>query len=562
MAEHAQGRLLMRQMAPHRALPLLAHAVTQLGDNQSCFMDYGQALFLTNAFAQAQHMFLRAMAIGPCMAILFKNVGVCAMRQQRHAEAIAYLSAAWTMEPSAELAIWIAGAYYELKKYAKARNYFRQALRITGPTVESLNGLGKCYEQQKHYRRALNFFKEALAIAVIPAVQATLHRNLAYCYERTHQMDIAHEHCKKAIRLEPNNIANRFHLVHTYQMVNNNRLALKALDEIDKLVPGDRDAQYARGFLQLLEGNWKEGWPDYEYRWHAAHLKERYSRTPKALSSTFWDGKASLQGKLVMTFCEQGSGDYFNFARYCRHLVERGATVDMLIPPHSAALMKTLPWVRNVYTRYEDVPPHDYHVSLMTMPFYEGTLPETIPPAETPYLQPPFKRERYSERYTVGITWAGDTENPYDYLRSIPDALLQPLLQTSPDIQFVALYVGPKTATYQKYIDEGLWIDGLPQEPTFNDVAAAIDACDLLISVDTANAHLAGAMHKPVWILLGEYTEWRWLKGTLVEKWYPTMRAFRQAYATDWQSVLENVSGALKRELKLRKSPGKRKLAS
>ncbi len=562
MREHIEARAYLRQNEPYKARPLLEHAVTLLTDNQSCFMDYGQCLFNCNAMPEAQKAFLRALTIGPCTPALFKNIGVCVLRQGRQAEAIAYFAAAWTMEPSGELAIWMAGAQYELKKYNKAKTYFRQALHLSGPTVESLNGLGKCCEQQKLYRRAITYFKEALACATSPAQQATMHRNIAYAHEKLFQLDIAKEHCKKAIALEPENIANRFHLVHIYQMGNNNKAALAVLDDVDKISPNLSDTLYARGFLNLLEGKWEEGWRDYENRWEATHLRERYGRTSANVRSPKWDGKASLKGKLVMAFCEQGYGDYFNFARYCRHLKERGATVDMLIPPHSSELIRSLPWIRNVYTDYSQVPPHDYHISLMSMPLFEGTTPDTIPPAYEPYLETPYKRKRFSDKYTVGITWIGDTENPYDYLRSIPDEQIRPLLDISKDIQFVLIYAGPKTAAMKQWIEEGLLIDGLSGTPNFSDVAAAIDACDLLISVDTANAHVAGAMHKPVWVLLGHYTEWRWLKGTLVERWYPTMRYFRQAATNQWEPLLAEVGDTLRKQLKVKKAPAPRKPAA
>lgn len=550
MSDHALGRLYLRQNQWNESLPPLARATQALTDNQACFIDYAQSLFVLNRFPEAQIAFLRALAIGPCTDTLFKNIGVCAMQQKRHVEAIAYLSAAWTMEPTDELAVWLAGCYYELKKYAKARNYFRQALRIKGPNVDILNGLGKCYEQQKNYRRALNFFKEALALAQTPTAQAAVHRNIAISYERLYQLETAQKHCRQAIRLDPHMPAHYFHLIHTYQIANQFEQGLKAVNDVEKLIPGHPDVTYARGFLQLLEGDWANGWKNFEARWQASHLRERYARTPSGLASTFWDGKADLQGKLVMAFCEQGAGDYFNFARYCRHLSELGATVDLLIPPHLAEVAKTLPWIRDVHTRFEQIPPHDYHVSLMTMPLYMGTLPETVPAAETPYLSAPTNRERYSDRLTVGVTWYGDPNNPYEFLRAIPDRQLRVLLEGAPEVQFVAIQAGPMTEVAQGYIEEGLWINGLPESHDFSDVAAAINACDLLVSVCTANAHLAGAMHKPVWLLLAEYSEWRWQKGALVQAWYPTMRHIRQAKAGEWHEELASVALRLRKKAK------------
>ena len=327
-----------------------------------------------------------------------------------------------------------------------------------------------------------------------------------------------------------------------------------ALDGFDRAIaarPGYARAYTSRGTTRLLCGDLEGGWKDFEWRWRdETHTKE-WRRFPQPQ----WSGQEPLSGRSILLHGEQGLGDTLHFCRYARLVAERGATVVLEVPAPLVRLLATLEGVAQVVARGTPLPECDYHCSLMSLPFAFKTTLSTIP-ARIPYLRSDAAKLRQwrarlgeSTKLKVGLVWAGGfrPDQPECWAenlrRNIPLKKLAALRH--PDIEFYGLQKGQPAESELTALAPG-W-DGpsindlAPFLIDFADTAAVLENLDLLISVDTATAHLAGALGRRVWILNRYDNCWRWLLDRSDSPWYPTARLYRQEAAGDWDGVVRNV---------------------
>jgi len=547
MSMHVQGRLAMRQNKPEVAVPLFRAAFERLSKNQACLLDYAEALFHTTQFAQAHDLYVQALTLGPPSPSIYTNLAACCMRMQQFDQAFAYNYVGWTNQPDGVMAQKIGHAFILSGNPREAAKHFHQAMKLGNHVVEAYHGMAEAYRRLNMPKRAVRYLRMALGAPNLPRHQELgLLQTLGNCYEKMGEVEAWIPYSQRLLDLDPKNISFLLNMGNAMQMLGRYQEALIWADKAEEAAPGHPDITYFRGFIHLLQGRWDIGWAGYEWRWRALPFQEKYGAVLRPLQSPMWNGVADLKGKVVMALCEQGAGDLMQFGLYCKSLIERGAIVDLLAPPSMTELMMSMPWIREVHDNYFRVPPHDYHVSLMTMPLYDKTLVETIPTAPIPYLKAPRKRERFSEKFTVALSWYGDPKHSYDAWRSMPTHYLYDLIKAFPDVQFVSMQMAPHQRTLQKYFKAGLLIDGMEGATTFTDTAALIDACDLVISVDTSTAHLAACMNKPVWTLISHYADWRWLGAESTTRWYKNMRLFRQSKVHDWRELLQRVAVELR----------------
>ncbi len=244
-----------------------------------------------------------------------------------------------------------------------------------------------------------------------------------------------------------------------------------------------------------------------------------------------------------MLLCaEQGAGDSFQFIRYAVELAKRGAEVFLECPKPLHVLMHEIPEISRVVANRSEVPSFTHSIPLMSLPLVFNTN-ETNIPKSIPYLRAPKQRElppalRSGSKRKVGFVWAGNRLHENDRNRSIsPRTILE--LAKNQNIQAFSLQVDGSSEC-----EEGM-IDLAPAIRDYGDTAAFLDALDLLISVDTSVAHLAGAMGRPVWLLLPKCNDWRWMLDRTDSPWYPTMRIFRQRKLGDWSSVMQEIADVL-----------------
>jgi tetratricopeptide (TPR) repeat protein len=321
-------------------------------------------------------------------------------------------------------------------------------------------------------------------------------------------------------------------------------------DTLRVLVDALREVPDLAGHLQLSVallalGRFTDGWRQYEHRWLVEPLlsiRARYG-VPQ------WTGQP-LDGRTVLVRSEQGLGDVFQFVRYVPLLKAHGARVVFQPLAGMDVIARRFPGVDQIVGDGERLPPIDYFVNLMSLPRAFGTTVDTIP-SDIPYLSPDpayFRkwRARFANRSrpVVGLAWAGRPQHRTDRHRSLTVRQLAPLFDV-PDVRFVSLQKGPAAVQAETVSDAVDW-EGVGAElDDLEDAAAVVAELDLLVCVDTGLAHLAAAMGKPVWVMLPEPADYRWLTGRDDTPWYPTMRLFRQATPRDWRPVVERVASEL-----------------
>ncbi|MTJ82604.1 MAG: tetratricopeptide repeat protein [Telmatospirillum sp.] len=310
-------------------------------------------------------------------------------------------------------------------------------------------------------------------------------------------------------------------------------------------------ARYNLGTALLQRGDWAQGWTDYEWRWKGGAP----GLTPRTMAAPLWQGEA-LSGRTLLVHAEQGLGDTLQFVRFLAPLVGQGASVTLECPEPLMRLLSTLEVPVTLIAAGTPLPRTDFHLPLMSLPHRLGITLETLPPTG-PYLSvPPAAREAWADRLAsltgprIGLAWAGNSRiddpaaHAIDRRRSVSLAQFIPLLRRD-DISVVSLQSGVPALEREQLPDGSRLIDPMGEVRDFADTAALVERLDLVITVDTAVAHLAGAMAKPVWVLSRYDGCWRWLMNRDDSPWYPTLRLFRQRTPGDWTDVVGRILSAL-----------------
>jgi hypothetical protein len=365
---------------------------------------------------------------------------------------------------------------------------------------------------------------------------------LGLCCQELGDLEPAIEALEKALQLEPSLREARFKLGVTYHQKGCLDEALACYSMLASEDLGHAKARFNASLIHLLKKNYALGWPEYEQRW------DENPRMPRLFQREApWLGGTSIEYKRVLLYAEQGLGDTLFFLRYVPLIRNQGALVILEVQPELAKLAKlSFPQAR-VFARGEPLPEHDENCPLGSLPLaclsgIDRPIPNQVPYLKAPSPQAPQRTN--ASRKRVGLVWSGNPSLNINAQRSIPFGLVRKILDAS-DFDFVSLQKpsahGPKAPTSGDARLE-TWPLG---DADFADTAALIESLDLVISVDTAVAHLAGALGKPVWIMLPFVPDWRWgLQGESCD-WYPSARLFRQEKRGDWAPVVERVRTTL-----------------
>jgi tetratricopeptide (TPR) repeat protein len=320
--------------------------------------------------------------------------------------------------------------------------------------------------------------------------------------------------------------------------------ALASYDRAIALRPDDADAHFFTSLSRLLTGDFGRGWIEYEWRKGASTTISK-----RDFPQPLWLGEDDIAGKTILLHSEQGFGDTVQFCRYAPLVAARGAAVMVEVEQPLVDLMTGVAGVARVIAKGDPLPDFDVQCPLLSLPLAFKTRLETIP-SGAGYLHAPAQAARnwdvrlgVKRRPEVGLAWAGNAGHVRDRERSIGLRELLPLLDV--DVTFVSLQKEVRAAdaeTLEKRCEIRHFGDELKD---FSDTAALISRLDLVISVDTSIAHLAGALGKPVWVLLTHVPDWRWLLDRDDSPWYPTARLFRQDSSREWNSALARVRDAL-----------------
>jgi hypothetical protein len=413
-----------------------------------------------------------------------------------------------------------------------------RALALRAEYPEALNTMGVSLRALGRGAAAAEAYKQAVA-ARPDYREAWL--NLAQLLHEADRLAEAEAALRRAIALRPAEPATYRTLAVVLDELLRPHEALAVLDLAAGLNREDAETGHHLALQLLCLGRYEEGFALYDHRFRIQQASGAYRRIEKRPP---WRGEA-LAGRTILLSPEQGFGDTIQFARYAPAVAARGGRVVLGAPRALVRLLRRLPGVDQVVGEGEVVPPHDLNCPLMSLPHALKTTLATVP-AAIPYLHPdPADVARWGVRLgvgqpglRVGIVWAGNPEQLRDQYRSLPPASLAPLWEI-PGVRWFSLQVGGRAGS-------GL-IDLSPELTDFAETAAAMSALDLVISVDTAAAHLAGALGCRGWVLLSRAADWRWLRHGDRTPWYPTLKLFRQGPRRDWAEVIAAVAAALRR---------------
>ncbi len=459
------------------------------------------------------------------------------------ADAVAWLLRATRINPgNAQARVNLGAAYGAVHRFEDAEAAFRGAIALGPPGAGLLNSLGLALAGQQRDQDAIAVFGEAL---LADPTHAPARFNLGRAHAVLGQFGAAEAAFRWVLaHLPPGTPDERavgaaaalaralLDQGQAEEALSVTRAAIAAYPDLDPA----RQAHEA--LILLCLGRFREGWPAYESRWHSLnHEKPHANFRVLDLSA--------IAGKRVLVTEEQGRGDVIQFLRYLPRLAALGARVMLRVYRDLLPLARQLPGVETCVATGGDEPEHDVRTSIMSLPLAFGTVLETIP-ADVPYLTVPAGRAARMKQYLgpasgprVGLAWSGSAAS--SGRAAMPAHALAPILRW-PGVSFHCL---------QKDIlpDDRAWLARTGQIAIhtgalrdFGDTAALIQSMDLVISIDTAVAHLAGALARPVWIMLAFNPDWRWLLGRGDSPWYPTTRLFRQAGWRDWDSVVARIA--------------------
>ncbi len=522
----AQGRAAEAMKCYERALALAPDAVDTLYNLGNTCHELGHA-------AEAVRYLEHAVRLRPNVAELQNNLGLAVQDLGRLDEAVECFRKALALRPDAvEILDNLAGALRDKGELDAARACYERALELRPNRVESLIGLGVVWRDQGRLEEAVARYEQALALT---PDHAEARNNLAVALVDLGQAQEAVAHYERVLGQQPERAETHSNLGVALQRQGRYAEALACYRRALTLKPEYAQAHLNRAFALLLTGDLDEGWEEYEWRFAVA----RYDRN---FDQPLWSGER-LDEKTILIHAEQGFGDTLQFIRYVPAIAECGGKVLVEVQEPLVRLARTVVGVSRVIAAGDPLPPFDRHCPLLSLPRVFKTNLKKIPNA-VPYVSVPAEAmAAWAERIDViaglrvGLVWAGTAVGAID-LRS-----LQPLWEVA-GISWFSLQVGDRSGDFQSL--DGLRIADLsPRLTDFAETAAAICQLDLVISVDTSVAHLAGALGRPTWLLLPHTAEWRWLLGRNDSPWYPTARLFRQPDVGDWPALAREVAAAL-----------------
>jgi tetratricopeptide (TPR) repeat protein len=426
------------------------------------------------------------------------------------------------------------------ERFEEAAARFRRLLELKPGLVEAHNQLGAALTEQKQFGPAEACFRRAIELQ--PG-HAEAHNNLGTALARQRKMSEAAEWFSRALRLKSDYAEAHVNLATALKDQNKLSEAVTSFRRALELKPDDPIAKLAFGMTLLALGKLAEGWPYYESRWKTGELKGVTLPEPR------WTGD-DLADRTILLGREQGLGDTLQFVRYAEPVKRRGGKVIVECAPQLAKLLMTCPGVDRLVVAGEPLPPFDVFAPLLSLPRIFGTTLESIP-ASVPYLRPEpslvetWRGDLAGEKgFKVGIAWQGRRANPADEVRSIPLLQFEPLARIA-GVRLYSLQVGEGTEQLAEVAGDWPITDLGERLGDFHNTAAIMRNLDLVITCDSAAAHLAGAIGTRVWIALAFAPDWRWMLEREDSPWYPTARLFRQRRLGDWGDVFARMADEL-----------------
>ena len=536
-----RARVLCQLRRLDEALALCARALMRDSRDIEALNVRGNVHLETGRFADALTSYDQALAVEAGQPEVWNNRGIALLRLGRGDDSLASFDKALALAPG-YFEAWSnrGNALLEMRRTAEALDSYDRSLAFRTDNAEAWNNRGNALRELGRFTESLASHGRALGLR--PDWPEAL-ANAANALCELDRYDEALAACEKALRLKPNYPE----ALNTQgnALLETNRIAdaLASFTAAQAQKPDYAVAHLNEGICRLLSGDLARGWEQYEWRWQG--------RNPgRGFAQPQWNGKQSIAGKTILLHAEQGFGDTIQFARYARLVAERGATTVLEVQPSLKTLLAGLAGVGAIVARGESLPSFDLHCPLLSLPRAFATELDSIP-AETSYLRPPAAAlTKWQSRVgalagtKVGLVWTGSKGHKNDHRRSIPLArLLAPFTGTGVALVSLQKEIGAEDrALIARDGSLRHWGDDIAD---FADTAALVSLMDVVVTVDTSVAHLAGALGKPVWILLPFAPDWRWMLQREDSPWYPTARLFRQSSLGDWDGVIAAVARRL-----------------
>ncbi|MGD0387897.1 MAG: tetratricopeptide repeat-containing glycosyltransferase family protein [Tepidisphaeraceae bacterium] len=500
---------------------------------------------------EAEQLYRQVLAQQPDHADALHLSGVLAIQAGRLDAAVEFIRRAIAIcSTNANYYSNLGGALKDRGQVDQAIAAYGQAIRLKPDFAEVHSNLGNALRNVGQLDEAIAACRQAIRLK--PDL-AEAHSNLGNALKEKGQLDEAITSHRQAIRIKPD-------LAVAHSNLGN---ALKDNGQLDEAIAAYRRAielkadfveahwNYAWSLLTL--GEFEEGWKEFEWRLRMP----QWMRLGRDFSQARWTGQ-DARGKTILLLSDARFGDAMHFIRYAPLVAERGATVLLECQAELVPLLNRVHGISAVFARGERLPAFDWQTPLLSLPLVFGTTMKTIP-ANVPYLSArPQRIEQWANRlmgdasFKVGLVWAG---NDRQNARSCSLATLAPLAAI-PGVTFYGLQKGPEA---NQPVPPGLRVIQMGDElHDFADTAGLVSNLDLVISVDTSVAHLAGGLGRPVWTLVPCNPGFQWLRDRLDSPWYPTMRLFRQATPGDWDGVIRRVAGELSQDIRRASPPATR----
>ena len=513
------------QAAQHKsftaAVELLDAAIRLEPCNAAAHCNRGTVLLELDQWQVALASYDRAIALKADYALAYSNRGNVLRKLRRREEALADYDRAIGVDPlQAEVHCNRGNVLKDLNKLDASLCSYDQAIRLKPALADAHSNRGTVLRMLDQSDAALASYDRAIGIS-------------SDCVE-------AH--------------SNRGLVLHD---LGRHAEALQSYERALAIRPHFAEARTNRSMTLLALGDFINGWSEYEWRWRI----DGYAREMKSFAQPLWLGKESLAGKRILLHGEQGFGDTLQFCRYATLLARCGATVSLQVPQPLESLLAGVDGVSQCIGPKDALPEFDYHCPLMSLPLACNSTLSTLP-SHVPYLRSSLEKTlRWKERLgpgrklRIGLVWSGGSRPNQLHLehvnrrRNIPLAKLAVLCR--PDMEFYSLQKGAlaelELAEFAVNNTDGPRIISMTDELLdFSDTAALVANLDLVVAVDTAVAHLAAAMGKPVWILNRFDACWRWLLNRSDSPWYPTARLYRQPKPGEWDDVLRQMANDLR----------------
>ena len=536
------GELLTRQNRLDEALLTYGHALSLDEGNAEAAERSADILKQLQRYEEAAARFDLLTRISPDNAGAFCKAGICLHELKRSDEAVPRLRRSIEIDRrNLDAHSYLGAALIRLGRSDEALAPLQRVLETSPDHAGVLNNLGLALNNLKRFDEALPMLDRA--VAGVPDFAGAFN-NKANALQGLGRDNEALAAYDRAIALKPD-----FAEAHYNRAICLNdmmRSEEAAAGYRDALIanPDYADAHFNLAINRLRAGDYRTGWAEAEWRWKCAGLQLE----PRLFRQPLWRGCEPIEGKRLFVYNDEGLGDALQLCRYIPLAAARGAHVILEIDRPLRELLSRLEGVSEILAKGEAIPDFDYQSSLANLPLAFDTTLDTIP-SKTPYLSAAgdardwqaWLGERRGLR--VGLVWSGNPKYRNDHNRSIPLGTLLPLLDV--DAQFVSLQKDCRPGDAEILGARDRILNAGAELNNFADTAALLDHLDLVITVDTSVAHLAGALGRPAWVLLPRMPDWRWMLGRDDSLWYPSLRLFRQTETAKWPPVVQRVKQAL-----------------